>query len=181
MVGVGVRVRRMKCAFFCLNLSAAMYCNDYISVRVRCLVRRVRRNSKRVRPFREVTEIVPLLQEQKHTNGMQQQQQHLETIEEDSRSGRSGSFVFLWPFHGIPSSPRFAFADERADNPWRRSPDSSYCGFCLRWPITTALWLTIPDCRRYPRLRVVTFAMCILWIGMTSYLVAFLITVVGMG
>lgn len=71
------------------------------------------------------------------------------------------------------------FADDLADSPWSRSLDSSYCGFCFRWPITTVLWLTIPDCRKYPRLRLVTFAMCIIWIGITSYFVAFLITVVG--
>lgn len=69
--------------------------------------------------------------------------------------------------------------DDVADSPWTKSPDSSCCGFIARWPITVVLWLTIPDCRRYPRLRMATFGMCIVWIGMTSYVVAFLITVVG--
>lgn len=66
-----------------------------------------------------------------------------------------------------------------ADSPWTKSDKSSRCGFIVRWPITTVLWLTIPDCRKYPRLRMLTFVMCIFWIGMTSYVVAFLITIVG--
>lgn len=71
------------------------------------------------------------------------------------------------------------FPIDIADSPWKRAKDVSCCGFILRWPITTVLWLTIPDCRKYPKLKALTFIMCILWIGMTSYLVAFLITVVG--
>ncbi|KAF2894400.1 hypothetical protein ILUMI_11772 [Ignelater luminosus] len=47
------------------------------------------------------------------------------------------------------------------------------------WPISFVLYLTTPDCRKHPRLYVVTFLMCIFWIGTTSYLVAWLITVIG--
>lgn len=71
------------------------------------------------------------------------------------------------------------FSIEFADTPWKRSADSGRIAFIARWPITLALWLTIPDCRKYPKLRMLTFFMCIFWIGLTSYFVAFLITVVG--
>ncbi|XP_067005322.1 sodium/potassium/calcium exchanger 4 isoform X1 [Anabrus simplex] len=51
----------------------------------------------------------------------------------------------------------------------------------LLWPITALLGVTIPDCRqeRWQRFYLLTFLMCILWIGITSYLVAWMITVIG--
>jgi len=49
----------------------------------------------------------------------------------------------------------------------------------LTWPINLLLWLTVPDCRKYPKLFFVTFFMCIVWIGSTSYMVAWLITIIG--
>ncbi|KAJ8981098.1 hypothetical protein NQ317_005495 [Molorchus minor] len=49
----------------------------------------------------------------------------------------------------------------------------------MTWPISFLLYLTIPDCRKYPRLCAVTFVMCIFWIGGTSYMVAWLITTLG--
>ncbi|GLV48648.1 zydeco [Carabus blaptoides fortunei] len=49
----------------------------------------------------------------------------------------------------------------------------------LTWPISFVLSCTIPDCRKYPKMYVVTFLMCILWIGSTSYMTAWLITVLG--
>jgi len=63
--------------------------------------------------------------------------------------------------------------EERAD--WRR---------CSIWrtltaPIRIVLWLTIPDCKRYTRLYPLTFIMCICWIGSMTYMVTWMITVVG--
>lgn len=49
------------------------------------------------------------------------------------------------------------------------------------WPIHFLFMLTIPDCER-PRLRnwfPITFLMCIIWIGSLSYLVAWMITILG--
>lgn len=66
-----------------------------------------------------------------------------------------------------------------ADSPWKVSPDTRLIAFILRWPITFVLWLTIPDCRKRPNLKMVTFFLCIVWIGLTSYTVAMLITIVG--
>ncbi|XP_076245504.1 sodium/potassium/calcium exchanger 4 [Calliopsis andreniformis] len=51
----------------------------------------------------------------------------------------------------------------------------------LTWPINFVLLVTIPDCRRdslrswYP----LTFTMCIVWIATTSYIVGWVITVIG--
>lgn len=50
----------------------------------------------------------------------------------------------------------------------------------MKWPITLFLWLTLPDCRKRPKLTMVTFFVCIVWIGAASYTVAMLITIVGM-
>ncbi|XP_046397743.1 sodium/potassium/calcium exchanger 3-like [Ischnura elegans] len=49
----------------------------------------------------------------------------------------------------------------------------------LGWPIHTLLWLTVPDCRRHQRLYPLTFTISILYIGCFSYLVAWMITVIG--
>lgn len=49
------------------------------------------------------------------------------------------------------------------------------------WPIHLVYWLTIPNCEsaRFKNLFPVTFLMCIIWIGSLSYLVAWMITIVG--
>ncbi|XP_004929869.1 sodium/potassium/calcium exchanger 4 [Bombyx mori] len=49
----------------------------------------------------------------------------------------------------------------------------------LTWPIRLILWATIPDCRHRHSIYPLTFIMCITWIGSVSYLVAWIITVVG--
>lgn len=49
----------------------------------------------------------------------------------------------------------------------------------MTWPISFVLYMTTPDCRKYPRLYVVTFIMCIFWIGTTSYMISWFITAVG--
>lgn len=49
------------------------------------------------------------------------------------------------------------------------------------WPIHFLFMLTIPDCER-PKLKnwfPITFLMCIIWIGSLSYLVAWMITILG--
>ncbi|CAL1687979.1 unnamed protein product [Lasius platythorax] len=51
----------------------------------------------------------------------------------------------------------------------------------ITWPINLVLLITIPDCRRsklrscYP----FTFLMCVMWIATTSYIIGWVITVIG--
>ncbi|XP_020711088.2 sodium/potassium/calcium exchanger 3-like isoform X2 [Athalia rosae] len=51
----------------------------------------------------------------------------------------------------------------------------------LTWPINLLLLITVPDCRRrtlkswYP----ITFGMCIVWIASMSYIVSWIITIIG--
>lgn len=71
---------------------------------------------------------------------------------------------------------------EESTNVWEWPSDYSAGGkiwWVLTWPICFLLSITIPDCRKHPRLYVFTFLMCIVWIGTTSYTVAWLITAIG--
>lgn len=55
------------------------------------------------------------------------------------------------------------------------------CWWLLIWPISLVLFLTVPDCRqeRWRKWYPITFLSCIFWIAITSYLVAWMITVIG--
>ncbi|XP_050306855.1 sodium/potassium/calcium exchanger 3 isoform X2 [Anthonomus grandis grandis] len=51
----------------------------------------------------------------------------------------------------------------------------------VTWPIRLIFFLTIPDCEK-PKLKKwfpITFLMCIIWIGSLSYIVAWMITIIG--
>ncbi|CAG9771427.1 unnamed protein product [Ceutorhynchus assimilis] len=51
----------------------------------------------------------------------------------------------------------------------------------ITWPIRLVFFLTIPDCEK-PKLKKwfpITFLMCIVWIGSLSYIVAWMITIIG--
>lgn len=49
------------------------------------------------------------------------------------------------------------------------------------WPVELVFVLTIPNCeqKQFKKLFPLTFLMCIVWIGSLSYLVAWMITIVG--
>jgi hypothetical protein len=51
----------------------------------------------------------------------------------------------------------------------------------LVWPIHLVFLITIPDCEkpRFKRWFPLTFLMCIVWIGSLSYVVAWMITIIG--
>ncbi|XP_023715511.1 sodium/potassium/calcium exchanger 4 isoform X2 [Cryptotermes secundus] len=64
--------------------------------------------------------------------------------------------------------------------PSKGSCSSKLCWLLIR-PIAIVLAATIPDCRSElcKRFYMVTFLMCVVWIGAASYLVAWMITIVG--
>lgn len=72
----------------------------------------------------------------------------------------------------------FAIADE-ADTPFKVPEDMNCLTYLLKYPITLILWISTPDCRKHSKLTMVTFFVCIAWIGIASYAVAMLITIVG--
>uniref|UniRef100_A0A023G881 Putative integral to membrane n=1 Tax=Amblyomma triste TaxID=251400 RepID=A0A023G881_AMBTT len=49
----------------------------------------------------------------------------------------------------------------------------------VTFPASLLLRLTVPDCRRWPRLFPLTFVMAVVWIGLLSYLCAWMVTVIG--
>lgn len=51
--------------------------------------------------------------------------------------------------------------------------------FFYLWPIKALFSFTVPDPKRYPKWFPVTFLMCILWIGINSYMVSWMITIIG--
>jgi len=68
--------------------------------------------------------------------------------------------------------------------PWVWSVPSSRCKYIIwviSWPLIAVMFLTVPDCRqqRWRRWFVLTFVMSIAWIGVYSYLMVWMITVVG--
>lgn len=47
------------------------------------------------------------------------------------------------------------------------------------WPIKFILTLTIPNPKTFKKLYPLSFALCIVWIGVNSYLIVWMVTVVG--
>lgn len=93
-----------------------------------------------------------------------------------SISGADHAIPSLHDEESVPSAP---LSEEYFLTPWRLNPKSSVFLQIVRWPIIFLLWTTIPDVRTRPNLRLASFFVCILWIGAMSYVVAFMITVIG--
>lgn len=51
--------------------------------------------------------------------------------------------------------------------------------FIYSWPIRVLLHMTIPSPIKYPKLFIVSFFMCIVWIGCVSYMVFWMIVLIG--
>lgn len=47
------------------------------------------------------------------------------------------------------------------------------------WPIKFVLTLTIPNPKTYRRMYLLTFVLCIIWIGLNSYVIVWMMTVIG--
>lgn len=77
---------------------------------------------------------------------------------------------------------KFVLMLEEFKEIWKWPEEMSNCGKCLwvmTWPISFVLYITIPDCRKHLKWYPVSFVMCMVWIGSTSYTVAWFITVIG--
>lgn len=53
------------------------------------------------------------------------------------------------------------------------------CWFIFTWPIKFLLHFTIPNPKEYKKLFPLSFIICILWIGVTSYMVFWMIVIIG--
>ncbi|XP_066138577.1 sodium/potassium/calcium exchanger 4-like isoform X2 [Euwallacea fornicatus] len=50
----------------------------------------------------------------------------------------------------------------------------------ITWPISFVLYMTTPTTKNYPKMYIITFIMCVIWIGGVSYIVTWLITIIGL-
>lgn len=55
----------------------------------------------------------------------------------------------------------------------------SGCWWVFTFPVEIVLFLTVPNCRKRRRLYPFTFLMCIVWIGISSYIISWMVTIVG--
>lgn len=71
--------------------------------------------------------------------------------------------------------------DEEEYSLWRIPQGSLFkkAFFFYLWPIKALFSFTVPDPKKYPKWFPVTFLMCILWIGINSYMVSWMITIIG--
>lgn len=75
-------------------------------------------------------------------------------------------------------------ANEESHSLWRYPKEKTWFKqimWIITWPIYLVFLFTIPDCEkpRFKKMFPLTFTMCIVWIGSLSYLVAWMITIVG--
>lgn len=54
------------------------------------------------------------------------------------------------------------------------------CWWIFTLPVEISLWMSIPNCRTRRKLYPFTFLMCIVWIGFSSYVVSWMMTLFGM-
>ncbi|XP_045531328.1 sodium/potassium/calcium exchanger 3-like [Pieris brassicae] len=117
------------------------------------------------------TEVTPLLFKEKNSldtaNRVTVKNQKINDVEQGTKFTKrynstdtesSKSHLWSWP-DGMSSTKKFFWV--------------------VTWPLCLLLWITIPDCRLHPRLYPLTFMMCVTWIGGVSYIVAWIITIIG--
>ncbi|KYN30943.1 Sodium/potassium/calcium exchanger 5, partial [Trachymyrmex septentrionalis] len=135
-----------------------------------CFNRRINNFLKRItakrKKYRNICEQSPLLPNQEERD-KKRKQSFCETKIRPTKRKKNLNISFI--FHDIVDITTWP---------------SSTCKkiwWVITWPINVALLLTIPDCRRrklrswYP----FTFIMCVIWIGSSSYVIGWVITIIG--
>ncbi|CAH1789145.1 unnamed protein product [Owenia fusiformis] len=84
---------------------------------------------------------------------------------------------------GGTSSKTDEFPATQFISPWK-FPDNTFSQifWIIMLPFTVCVFLTIPDCRRpgiWRRLYMLTFLMSVLWIAVLSYLMVWMVTIIG--
>lgn len=86
-------------------------------------------------------------------------------------------------FTGHPETTAISASSHSVRNGARKSGRRRGCASRVWWlvslPASLVLRITVPDCRRWPRLFPLTFLMAVLWIGLLSYMCAWMVTVIG--
>lgn len=153
--------------------------NDKMSEKAKCLAHSIRRKFYRQR-YRDVTEISPLFT---------RQQQRAKASAFDYKACESpaqqpSKFVKIELSEPQlddeeEASDSLDFDDSAAINPWKNF-HSKRAIYWLRWPIDLLAYSTMPDPRRHKELFMLTFIICVIWIGICSYLIVYVTTDVGM-
>lgn len=148
----------------------AISCNDKIVTKIQNIANRYKKESSD-----GIDETTPLIKSNRNLENLSLGEPKLISPLTIQSSENNGHSLIDSNDDDEPSSsePEFALS------PWKLDPESCLFVQVLRWPIVFLLWATIPDCRKQPSLRFLTFAVCIVWIGVMSYVVAFMITVIG--
>lgn len=104
------------------------------------------------------------------SNGNGPQDDMTALTESDSEDAGEGHTVKMVKYDGDNESV-FAWPDSW----WKKSL------FVLAFPLKVVLYLSIPDCRRqrWRRWFVLTFVMCLVWLIVFSYIMVWMITIIG--
>lgn len=137
--------------------------NDKIAHKIQTIA-----NKYSKQPWTEVSESTPLIKSSRNLG-------NLSLVEPKVTDHLPDSQSTTLSMNTTPptTEPEFAIS------PWSLDGESCLLVQALRWPIVFLLWATIPDCRKLPSLRFLTFFVCIAWIGGMSYVVAYMITIIG--
>lgn len=148
--------------------SSVISCNDKIARKIQSIANRCGKGSS----WREVDETSPLIKSHRNLENLALGQSKI-VPPNLAMPGTSLIISSAPDVDGNASQPEFALS------PWQVDPEACLLLQVFRWPIVFLLWATIPDCRKTPSLRFLTFFVCIGWIGCMSYVVAYMITVIG--
>lgn len=84
---------------------------------------------------------------------------------------------------GHPETSAMHASSHSVRNGDRKSGRRRSCASRVWWlvslPASLVLRGTVPDCRRWPRVFPLTFLMAVVWIGLLSYMCAWMVTVIG--
>ncbi|CAO1408469.1 unnamed protein product [Diamesa hyperborea] len=132
-----------------------MYMNNSLTKRANIILPAIRRSPGL---YKEVDELTPFFR--KHE------------MLEDQRIVVERAMIVEVPFMDIPIDDDFKTENDFATSPWKVPEDCNRLMYLIKWPITLLLWLTIPDCRRHKKIYILTFIVCVIWVGLVSYFVA---------
>lgn len=98
-----------------------------------------------------------------------------------SRSSVNDSPIFMIYADAVKSEPNENQEKKPEKSLWHFPISSGIKTFWwfYTWPIKFVLTLTIPNPKTYRRLYPLTFVMCIVWIALNSYMVIWMLTVIG--
>lgn len=115
-----------------------------------------------------------------------------ETADQEERSGKVDVGTTVTPEEESPKHSLWKWPSgqgkfTKVNSPFQKPPNGGCKHFSfqmtwiLTWPIHLVFLFTIPDCEkpRYKKWFPLTFIMCIIWIGSLSYVVAWMITIIG--